>query len=127
MRSFALAAALALGTTACGGGDAEREEPAEPAATSAEAPAETPAAVELPEGADPAAQVSENYADCLAALGATSPVYTPGGTEGSQTVGEVVATAPGLILVWTVGVGNTGDVLTFPDDATTAALESVGC
>jgi hypothetical protein len=42
-------------------------------------------------------------------------------------VGEVVATAPGLILVWTVGVGNTGDVLTFPDEATTAALESVGC
>ncbi|RPH76186.1 MAG: hypothetical protein EHM88_20155 [Candidatus Rokuibacteriota bacterium] len=78
-------------------------------------------------GRRPGAQVRENYADCLAALDATTPVYTPGGTEGSQTVGEVVATAPGLILVWTVGVGNTGDVLTFPDEATTAALESVGC
>jgi hypothetical protein len=43
-------------------------------------------------------------------------------------VGKVVVTAPGLILVWDVGVGNTGDVLTFPaDEETAAALESVGC
>jgi hypothetical protein len=119
---------LGLVLAGCGVGEPASDEPADtPAETT---PAETsPADAGLPEGADPAAQVSENYADCLSALGGTGEaVYAPGPGDGSQSVGQVVVTAPGLILVWDVGVGNTGDVLTFPaDEETVAALESVGC
>lgn len=87
------------------------------AACSSPDPEPTPA----PEDVDPAGLVSERYSDCLADLEATDPVTADDGTT-------VTATIEGAILTWNVGTANTDDVLTVPaDEATIAALETVGC
>ena len=71
-----------------------------------------------PADVDTAALVTERYGDCLEALNATEP------TASGDTV---TATTEGAILQWNVVVGNNGDVLTFPDEATFTELEKVGC
>lgn len=92
------------------------------AACSEAEPPDTPAEVAVSQTpVDPAALVAERYGDCLTALQATPPVASDDGRT-------VVATAPGHVLVFGVGVSNTGVTGTTPADAATvASLATVDC
>lgn len=77
---------------------------------------------------DYAALVEERYGTCLTNLGAdVDLVFAAIDDGGTQQLGIVTGVAEGTILTWTVGEGNTGDVLTFPDAPTSEILASVGC
>jgi hypothetical protein len=90
---------------------------------------ELQAAGQPPVEEDYAAIVVERWGDCLADLGITDPpAYAATGDDGTQVVGYVVAQKPGLILTFTIGISNTGAVITIPSDSQSLdALETVGC
>jgi hypothetical protein len=71
--------------------------------------------------------VKERYAECLALFEIQGDfIFTPSARV--PGLGEVMAVAPGQILVWDVGYDKTGGILTIPaDSSTTQALASVGC
>jgi len=71
--------------------------------------------------------VMERYGDCLALFEIQGELaFTR--SERVAGLGEVLAVAPGQLLIWDVGYDKTGGILTVPaDESTSQALASVGC
>lgn len=114
----------------CSGIIVRRDTPTEPPASAAAEPepslTATDDASEPVESEDYAALVTERFGDCLVDLGAGPLAFEAGG-DGTSQLGFVFGEAQGTPLEWSVGTSNTGAVITVPDEATTTALEGVGC